>query len=372
MKKRLLAMVTATVMALSLVACGGSGGSSGGSASTTAAPAESSTAAAETSTPAEAPADSGDFKVCIITDVGGVNDQSFNQSAWEGAQRAASELGITANYLESKTDSDYTPNIETAIDEGYDLIICVGYMLADATRTAAEAHPDQKFAIIDDSTNSDLSNVTCLMFEQCQCSYLVGYLAGKMTESNTVGFVLGMAFDTMHEFGYGYVAGVLDANPDAKVLQANANNFGDSAVGKTLSGTMISQQADVIYHAAGGTGLGVIEACQEAGIWAIGVDSDQSHIAPGTVLSSAMKRVDNAVYDISKLTLEGSFPGGVKTYSLENAGVDIAPTTDNIPAELLAEIEQVKADIISGTISVPKNKAEFEAAHGAGIYELAD
>ena len=176
-----------------------------------------------------ASAEEGTIKVGMVTDVGGVNDGSFNQSSWEGLQRASEELGIEVDYLESSTDADYATNIETFIDGEYDLIICVGYMLADAMRAAAEDYPEQKFAIIDDASCSDLENVTCLMFEQAQASYLVGYVAGLTTESNTVGFVLGMATDTMNQFGYGYLAGVLDANPEATVLQQNANSFSDTA-----------------------------------------------------------------------------------------------------------------------------------------------
>ena len=134
--------------------------------------------------------DPSEVKVGVITDVGGVNDGSFNQSAWEGLTRANEELGITTNYLESHTDSDYIPNLETFIDEEYDLIICIGYQLADAMREEAEANPDQKFAIVDDATCADLDNVTCLMFEQAQASYLVGYVAGLTTKSNTIGFTV--------------------------------------------------------------------------------------------------------------------------------------------------------------------------------------
>lgn len=208
--------------------------------------------------------DPADVKVGVITDVGGVNDGSFNQSAWEGLTRANEELGITTNYLESHTDSDYIPNLETFIDEEYDLIICIGYQLADAMREEAEANPDQKFAIVDDATCADLDNVTCLMFEQAQASYLVGYVAGLTTKSNTIGFVLGMSTGVMNQFGYGYCAGALDANPDIKILQNNANSFGDTAAGKTAANNMIADGADVIFHAAGATGLGVIDACKEA------------------------------------------------------------------------------------------------------------
>lgn len=300
MKKRLVALTMAASMVASLAACGSSSSTSSSETTKAAEAAEGETAAA-----AEAK-DASDVKVGIITDLGGVNDGSFNTSAWQGLQRAQQELGIEANYLESHTDADYKPNIETFLDEDYDMIICIGYALADALKEEAEANPDQKFAIVDDATLADYDNVTSLMFEQAQASYLVGYVAGKTTKSNKVGIVLGMSTDVMHQFGYGYVAGAIDANPDVTVLQNNANSFADTAAGKTAANTMIADGADVIFHAAGGTGLGVIDACKEAGIWAIGVDSDQSSVAPETILTSAMKRVDNAVYDIAKATVDGT------------------------------------------------------------------
>lgn len=313
--------------------------------------------------------DPSEVKVGVITDVGGVNDGSFNQSAWEGLTRANEELGITTNYLESHTDSDYIPNLETFIDEEYDLIICIGYQLADAMREEAEANPDQKFAIVDDATCADLDNVTCLMFEQAQASYLVGYVAGLTTKSNTIGFVLGMSTGVMNQFGYGYCAGALDANPDVKILQNNANSFGDTAAGKTAANNMIADGADVIFHAAGATGLGAIDACKEAGIWAIGVDSDQSPLAPETILTSALKRVDNACYDATKKTILGTLEGGVETYDLAAGGVDIAPTKDNLSKDVLEKIEKAKKDIIAGDLVVPKNQEEFEEKYG-DVYEL--
>ena len=315
--------------------------------------------------------DGSDFSVGLVTDVGGVNDGSFNQSAWEGLQKAGEDFGVTVNYLESKTDADYTPNIESFMDEDCDLIICVGYMLADAMRSAAEENPDQKFAIIDDSSCSDLDNVTCLMFRQEQASYLVGYVAGLVTETNTVGFVLGMANDTMNQFGYGYLAGVKDANPDATVLQQNSNSFSDSATGKSMANQEITNGADVIFHAAGATGLGVIEACQEAKIKAIGVDSDQSSIAPDTVITSAMKRVDNAVYETTEELIQDKLESGIHEYDLAHGGVDIAPTTDLLSDDVIAAVDDVKEKIISGEVVVPKTKEEFEEKYG-DIYELDD
>lgn len=354
MKKSIAAILLAAAMVVSMTACGGGDTSTGGT---------------ETGTSGTPSTDGKTVKVGMITDVGGVNDGSFNQSAWEGLQRAQKELGVEVKYLESKTDADYAPNIEAFVDEGYDLIISVGYMLADATRESAEANPDQKYAIVDDATMADLDNVTCLLFEASQATYLAGMAAGMVTESNTVGVVIGMVNETMNEFGYGYVAGVLDANPEAKVLQYNANSFNDTAVGKSAAVSMVTDGADVIFHAAGATGLGVIEGAKESGVWAIGVDSDQSSLAPESILTSAMKRVDNACYDAVKALLEDTLESGVITYDLVKGGVDIAPTTDNLPQEVMDSILEAKEKIISGEIKVPKTQADFEAAYG-NIYEL--
>jgi len=178
-----------------------------------------------------------------------------------------------------------------------------------------------------------------------------------------------MATELMNQFGYGYTAGVLDANKDAKVLQTNVNSFADTAGGKTAANNMVAQGADVIYSVAGGTGLGVIDGCKEAGIWAIGVDSDQYAIAPSTILTSAMKRVDNAVYDVTKEAVEGNVKAGVKTYTLADEGVDLSPSTQNLNPDVLKEVEEIKKKIIAGDIKVPNNKADFEAKYG-DVYEL--
>ena len=293
-------------------------------------------------------------KIGMVTDVGGVNDNSFNQTSWEGLLALqAEDPTFEVKYLESKTDADYQTNINTFIDEEYDLIICVGYMLADATREAAEDNPEQKFAIIDDAS-IDLPNVACLMFAQEQASYLVGLVAGSVTTSKTVGYIQGMVSDTMNLFGIGFITGVLEACPEATVLQYNANNFGDIAGGATAAKDMITNGADVIYHAAGGTGIGAMNACQEEGIWGIGVDSDQAVVLGNDkIITSAMKRVDTASQDISKAVKDDTFTPGIHLYDLSNGGVDIAPTRDNIPEDVLAKVEAAKAAIIAGEKTVP-------------------
>ena len=364
MKKKILAVVMSAAMVFGLAACGTSD-----KADKTDNAGQSAGSTENTGDVADDTADKSDFKIGLVTDTGGVNDQSFNQSAWEGLQKVEEEYGVTVNYLESSGDADYIPNITSFIDEDYDLIISVGYMLADATREAAEANPDQKFAIIDDSSCSDLDNVTCLMFKQEQASYLVGYVSGLMTETNNVGFVLGNASETMHLFGYGYLAGVLDANPDAKIQQYNAASFADAEGGKSAATTMVTNGADVIFHAAGGTGVGVIEGCKEAGIYAVGVDSDQSYLAPDTIITSAMKRVDVAVQTVSEEAINGTISGGIETYELSNGGVDIAPTTTLLPDDVVSAVEEIKQKIISGEVTVPASQAEFEEAYG-DVYEL--
>ena len=360
MKKKMLAVLLAGAMVASLTACGGS--NSADTADTT------KTEESGDSAEAADTKDASEFKVGLITDVGGVNDGSFNQSSWEGLERAGEELGVTVNYLESATDADYAPNLETFVDEDYDLIISVGYMLADATRAAAEANPDTKFAIIDDSS-IDLPNVTSLIFHAEQASYLVGYVAGLTTKTNNIGFVVGMTNETMNQFGYGYCAGAIDANPDVTVQQMNANSFADSATGKSMANAEITNGADIVFQAAGATGLGVIEACQEAGVYAIGVDSDQSSIAPNTVLTSAMKRVDNAVYEAVQELIDGTLEGGVKTFDLAAGGVDIAPSQDLISEDVIAAVDEVKEKIISGDVVVPDDKASFEEKYG-DVYVL--
>jgi len=331
--KKILALVLALCMVFALAACGSS---------------------------STAPAAAAKTKVGMVTDVGGVNDQSFNQFAWAGLQAlAAEDSSFEVNYLESKTDADYQTNINTFIDEGYDLIICVGYMLADATREAAQANPDQKFAIVDDATNADLENVGCLTFAQEQCSYLVGLVAGYMTESKTVGYIQGMVSDTMNLFGVGYITGVLEACPDATVLQYNANAFGDIAGGNTAAKDMITKGADVIYHAAGGTGLGMINACDEEGIWAIGVDSDQAAVlGMDCILCSALKDAGAGCVAIAKDVKAGTFSGGEHHYTLADGAINIATTGDHIPADVLEKVEAAKQAIIEGKMTVPTSTAD--------------
>lgn len=303
------------------------------------------------------------IKVAMVTDVGGVNDQSFNQSAWEGLQRAEKELGIKASYLESTQDADYSPNMETLLDTGNELIWGIGFKMGDVLGELSTLNPEQNYAGIDCFFETPPANLVGVLFKEQEPSYLVGYIAGKMTKNNKVGFIGGMDFFVIHKFHYGFLAGVKEANPDCEVLVQYADSFTDAAKGKAIANQMYKNGADIIFHAAGGVGDGVIEAAKEQDKYAIGVDKDQNHLAPDNVITSAMKRVDNAIYNLTKTLVEGSFPGGSNVvYGLKEGGVGIAPTSyKHVSKEILDEVKALETKIIAGEIVPPTSNEEWEA-----------
>jgi basic membrane protein A len=304
-------------------------------------------------------------KIGFVTDVGGVNDQSFNQSAWEGLQRFRDTTGASVSYIESRDESNYAPNIDTFADQDCDLIWGVGFMLGDAFAQAGKDYPDQQFAIVDYAYSPDQvpnKNVTGVVFAAEECSFLVGYIAGKVTKTGKVGHINGIASPTMESFAVGYYAGVLTANPDVEIMGQYSGSFGDPAAGKAIANQYFADGADIIYSAAGATGNGAIEAAREQNKWAIGVDMDQNYIAPDNVLTSALKRVDNALYDISDMARNGTLVGGgTLLYNLKNNGVGYATTGNHIPQDVINDVEAIKARIVSGELTVPASAAQIEA-----------
>lgn len=299
--------------------------------------------------------------VAMVSDVAGINDQSYNQSAWEGLERAEKELGIEIKYLESQQDSDYATNVETLADEEVDLIIGVGSKLADTIKDAAENYPDQKFAIIDETYDEIPSNVKSVLFESEQASYLVGLIAGKMSETKNVGFIGGLDIPVINTFKYGYMAGVKAADANCEIQAQYANSFNDQAKGKAITNQMISKGADVVFTAAGDVGTGSMEAIKEANKYGIGVDRDQSDLAPQNILTSAIKRVDVGMYETVKELVEGKFQGGTSTtYGLEQNGIGIADTTSNlVPQDVLDFVNEKIEELKAGKISVPKTEEEY-------------
>ena len=299
--------------------------------------------------------------VAMVTDVAGVNDQSFNQSAWEGLQKAEKELGVEVKYLESKQDSDYSTNIETLVDEGVDLILGVGLKLTDAINEGAELYPEQKFVLVDNE--SELDNVKNILFNAQESAYLAGLVAGRMTKTNNVGFIGGMELPSIDTFKYGFMAGVKAANPNAEVQSQYANSFTDQAKGKAIANQMYSNGADIIFTCGGDVGTGAIEAAKENGKFAIGVDRDQSDLAPENVLTSAIKRVDVGIYELVKEYKEGIFEGGTTTvYGLEDNAVGIPDTTKNLVSqEILDYVAEQTEKLKNGEVVAPKTEEEYNA-----------
>ena len=325
------------------------------------------TSPAPVETPADEPAveETADaMKISMVTDVGGVKDQSFNQSAWEGLEKAKAELGVEVGYIESKQDADYEPNLETLVDGENDLIWGVGFKMADAIAAAAGNYPDQKYAIIDfDYGDTTPENVLGVLFKEEEPSYLVGLIAGKMSKTNKIGFIGGMDVPVINRSRFGFLAGVKAANPDAVVDVQFVNAFNDPAKGKAVANQMYASGVDIIFHAAGDSGNGAIEAAKEQNKWVIGVDRDQNDLAPDNVISSAVKRVDNALFMVAKDLKDGNFAGGTTLiFGLAEGGVDIAATTSkNVPADILEYVEAEKQKIINKEIMVPGTEEDYNA-----------
>lgn len=365
MRKRSLWLAIVLMLAFVLTACGG-----GNNAVNNAAVNENNAANNVANNAEEEPADeASDLKVGFVTDEGGINDQSFNQGVWEGIELASEELGVTSEYQESKDSNDYAPNLETVVDNGNDLIIAAGFNLGEAIYESAQMNPDVKYAIIDYAYDEPLDNLVGIVFKAEEPSFLVGYIAGLTTETDKVGFVGGQESTVISAFENGYKAGVAQAakelDKEIEVTTQYVGNFTDASKGKSIALNMYQQDNDIIFHASGGAGDGVIEAAKENDKWAIGVDRDQSHLAPDNVLTSAMKRVDVAAYDMIEILANGDdFPGGeTVVYGLaEGEGVGIAPTSeDNVAPDVLEKANAMQERIASGEIVVPATDEDFEA-----------
>jgi basic membrane protein A len=314
------------------------------------------------------------LRAAVITDVGGVGDKSFNMMAWNGLQKAQKELGYQVQLVESRTKADYEPNIRRMADQGYDVVVAVGFALRDALEKAAPEYSNVKFVIVDDEVPG-AANVLGLKFREEEGSFLVGALAGGMTKKEKVGFVGGMEIDLIKRFEAGYRAGVQTVKPSAEVLVKYTKSWEDVAKGTELANIVFGQGADIIYHASGKCGLGVIQAAKERGpgFWAIGVDADQDYLGtadpehpapPSRVLTSMMKHVDDAVFSACQEIKQGHFTPGTRVLGLKEAGISLTPLTytkSEIPAALLQRVDALKQQIIAGKLKPPATIKELEA-----------
>lgn len=344
-------------------------------------------------------------KFGLVSDVGGRGDQSFNDSAIRGletwaagvrytpsgyeklspdawtqslppelAKSAKAPFPITPVVIQAKSQEDYEPSLQLSVENGAALTIGVGFMLENAVETVAKRNPNAKFLLIDsqilDEKNKPyvLPNVATITFREQEGSYLVGVLAALASKTGKVGFVGGMELPLIKKFEAGFKAGVRDTNPKAEVLVGYTGSFDNPNAGKQTAQGLLDKGADIIFHAAGSDGLGAISAVKEAraagkNVYAVGVDSDQSHVAPEAVLTSMVKGVDLAVYREVEKVLNDQFKAGDEQWGLKENGVGLAPVRVNLPDKdkLLAAVETARKNIIDGKISVPATLQELEA-----------
>ena len=309
------------------------------------------------------------FQVGLVTDLGGIDDKSFNQGTWEGVELFAAEVDLPEDnyrYLQSASDADYLPNISAFSDEQLDLIIMPGFLFGDSLTEAAAIYPDQQYLIIDMVVVAD--NVVSAVFAEHEGSFLAGVAAALKAQEageDTVGFIGGMDFGLIQKFEAGFEAGVWAVDPDMTVLVDYVGDFQSANIGQTLAAKQYDAGAYVIYHAAGGAGNGLIKEAKDRrtngeDVWAIGVDKDQyadgiyNDADDSAILTSMMKRVDVAAYNVALAVLNGTFPGGnVLTFNLANNGVGLPAENPNLSEDMLATIATYRTGIIDGTYDVP-------------------
>ena len=324
------------------------------------------------SSAAEAKREGCEMKVGIVFDIGGKNDRSFNAAAWEGVQRAQKELGICLYDVEPGNPTSIEPAMRAFAERSFDLVIGVGFAQGPIMQKVANYFPDVKFAIIDGvifeaDGKTPKKNVASLVFREHEGSYLVGMIAAAKSKSGVLGFLGGMDIPLIHRFAKGYEEGAKSVNPNVTIVQnfvgvtdAAWNNPGK---GKELALSQIGKGADVIFTAAGNSGLGAFDAVEqygkndagEANKFVIGVDSNQNMVKPGFVLTSMVKRVDNAVFDVVKEVQAGRFEGGFHVFGLDKDGVAYAMDSNNetlVPADVITRVEDAKGKIVSGEIKV--------------------
>lgn len=302
----------------------------------------------------------GDFKAGLVTDVGTVNDGSFNQFAYEGLIAAQDCFGIETDFIETANQADYNNNLTTILSSNPDVVVTTGFLLADATLKFAKDNPKTNWVGIDQFQESYPDNYLGILFREDQGGYLAGALAGLLTESNVVGVVAGREdVPPVVRYVNGYEAGAKSVNPDVEVLRVYNSSFDDPAKGASDAKQMLGEGADVIFGAGGITGSGGVRAAAEAGEWAIGVDQDQYNTIFGggsakgadRIASSAVKRVDLGVFTQIAEAIRGDFKGGVFQLTAENDGITYAPPHDaNIPAEVSQQLEQIRQGLADGSI----------------------
>jgi basic membrane protein A and related proteins len=304
-----------------------------------------------------------DFKVGMVTDTGGVDDKSFNQSAWEGISKFGEDNGLKKDkgykYIQSNAEAEYVPNLTKFAEAKYDITYAIGFMMAKSTEAIADKFPKNNFAIVD--TEVKKPNVASIVFKEHEGSYLVGVAAAMETKTNKIGFIGGVESDLITKFETGFIQGARAVNPNIEIIPKYAGDFNKAELGTQIASTMYGQGVDIIYHAAGGTGKGVFTEAKNRkkkgeDVWVIGVDRDQHEegMPENVTLTSMIKRVDVAVEKMSKEVQDGKFPGGqVVEYGFQEDGLGFGDH-GNLKKETVAKMNEYKEKIVKGEIKVPK------------------
>jgi basic membrane protein A and related proteins len=308
--------------------------------------------------------------VAMVTDTGGVDDKSFNQSAWKGIEEFGKENGLEKgdegyDYLESNDASEYEANLNRLVRRDFDVVYGIGFLLKDAIETIAEQNPDTMFGLVDEE--SEVENVASIMFKEQEGAFLAGAAAALMTKSDKIGFVGGMEIPVIERFHAGFIAGVAAVKPDIKVDVQYTGNFDKAEDGKAAANRMYTSGVDIIFHAAGGTGNGVFSEAKERKsanpdefIWVIGVDSDQYEEGQvgdhNITLTSMLKRVDLSVISVAELAAKDEFPGGeITRYGIAEGMIELADSRGAIPQDVLDKIDELSKKIVDGEIEVPED-----------------
>jgi basic membrane protein A and related proteins len=293
------------------------------------------------------------IKVGLVTDIGGLNDRGFNSLANKGLEDAKSQLGVEGRVLESKSDADYIPNLTEFGDQGYDLIISVGFLMTDATAKAAAAYPDSTFAIVDSAFDPPIDNAQGLLFKEQETGCLVGTVAALTSKSGTISTVGGQKIPPVDRFIAGYQFCAKKVKPDIKLLNEYSQDFVDQAKCKEIALDQIAKGSDVVFQVAGGCGLGALDAAKQKSVWGIGVDADQAFLG-SHILTSAVKRVDVAVFKTIEAVQKGeAVGGGVTTFGLAEDGVGLGTVSSEVPQDVLDQVDQVKQQILDGSLQIP-------------------
>jgi basic membrane protein A len=329
-------MLTASI-AVAAAGCGGGGGETTGGASST--PTETGGGPAVT--------------VGLVTDIGGLNDRGFNSLANQGLENAKSQLGIQGDVLESKSDADYIPNLSEFGQKKDNLIISVGFLMTDATTQAAKAFPDSNFAIVDSAFDPAIPNAQGLLFKEQEAGCLVAVVGALTSKTGTISSVGGQKIPPVDRFIAGYQYCAKQVRPDIKLINAYSQDFVDQAKCKEVALDQISKGSDVVFQVAGGCGLGALDAAKQKGVWGIGVDADQSFLGDH-ILTSAVKRVDVAVFKTIQSVQDGTFTGGgVTTFGLAEDGVGLGKVSSQVPQDILDKVDEYKQKILNGEIQIP-------------------